>query len=139
MTTEFHTWLYGRFIEIQSNLRRKKLHRMNQGSNFLGGGFSNRDNAIQFRRESQPQHLKALFFLINSLINFYINSTSVLRPKMKQNQLSFSSTEINNPLPAPVHSVLQIKFKFRSQFQLLMADRTQNREQYHQHRQQYYR
>ena len=24
MTTEFHIWLYGRFIEIQSNLRREK-------------------------------------------------------------------------------------------------------------------
>ena len=29
MTTVFHTWAYGRFIEIQSNLRRKKLHRAN--------------------------------------------------------------------------------------------------------------
>ena len=25
MTTEFHTWVYGRFKEIQSNFRRKKL------------------------------------------------------------------------------------------------------------------
>ena len=33
MTTLFHGWLYGRFIEIQSNLRRKKLHRINQGFN----------------------------------------------------------------------------------------------------------
>ena len=44
MTTVFHTWPYGRFI--QSNLRRKKLHRTNQGSNFLGGSFSNR-NCLQ--------------------------------------------------------------------------------------------
>ena len=61
MTTVFHAWAYGRFIEIQNNLRRKKLHRTNQGSNSLGGSFSNRDNVrapIQFRRESQPQHLK---------------------------------------------------------------------------------
>ena len=29
VTTVFHTWACGRFIEIQSNLRRKKLHRMN--------------------------------------------------------------------------------------------------------------
>ena len=29
VTTVFHTWAYGRFIDIQSNLRRKKLHRMN--------------------------------------------------------------------------------------------------------------
>ena len=28
VTTVFHTWAYGRFIHIQSNMR-KKLHRMN--------------------------------------------------------------------------------------------------------------
>ena len=59
MATVFHAWLYGIFIEIQSNLKGKKFHRMNQGSNFLGGSFSNRDNVralIQFRRESQPQN-----------------------------------------------------------------------------------
>ena len=44
MTAVFHARLYGRFIEIQRNLRRKKLRRTNQGSNFLGGSFSNRDN-----------------------------------------------------------------------------------------------
>ena len=44
VTTVFEAWVYGRFIEIQSNLRRKKLHRTNQGFNFLGGSFSNRDN-----------------------------------------------------------------------------------------------
>ena len=37
MTQVFH----GRFI--QRKLRRKKLPRTNQGSNFLGGSFSNRD------------------------------------------------------------------------------------------------
>ena len=55
MTTVFHAWPYGRFIEIQSDLRRKKLHRTNQSSNFLGGSLSNRDNIrapIQFKRES---------------------------------------------------------------------------------------
>ena len=36
--------LYGRFIEIQSNLRTKKLHTTNQGSNFLGGSVSDKDN-----------------------------------------------------------------------------------------------
>ena len=66
MTTVFHAWSYGRFIEIQSNLRRKKLHRTNQGSNFLEGSFSNRANVrapIQFGRDSQPQHLKRRFSL----------------------------------------------------------------------------
>ena len=35
MTIVFHTGLYGKFIEIQDNLRRKKLQRTNQGSIFL--------------------------------------------------------------------------------------------------------
>ena len=50
------------------------------------------------------------------------NSTSVFR-LVKQNKQSFSSIEINNSLPAPVHSVLQIRFKFRSQSQLLLQMR----------------
>ena len=83
MTTVFYTWPYGRFIEIQSNFRRKNLYRRNQGSNFLGISFSNRDNVrapIQFRRESQLQHLKRCFFLKNRPIHFYVNRTSVFRP-----------------------------------------------------------
>ena len=61
MPTVFHVRLYGRFKEIQNNLRRKKLDRANQGPNFLRGSFSNRDNVralIQIRRERQTQHLK---------------------------------------------------------------------------------
>ena len=61
MTTVFDTWLYGRFIKIQSNLRRKKLHRSNQGSNFLGGSFSNRDNVgapFQIEKKVNPRILK---------------------------------------------------------------------------------
>ena len=121
MKAVFHKWPYGRFIEIQSNLRRKKLHRTNQGSNFLGGSFRNRDNVrapIQFRRESQPQHLKRLFFFENRPVHFHVNSTSVIRP-VKRNQLSFSSIEVNKPFLTPVHSISQIRFKFRSQFYLL--------------------
>ena len=44
MTTVFHAWSYGRFTEIQSNLKRKKRYRKNRCFNFLGGSFSNRDN-----------------------------------------------------------------------------------------------
>ena len=57
--------LYGRFIEMKSNLRRKKFHKTNKGSNFLGGSFSNRDNErdpIQFRKEKEPQDLERWFF-----------------------------------------------------------------------------
>ena len=42
------------FKEIQSNLRRKKLHRANQSSNFLRDSFNIRNNLrapIQVRRE----------------------------------------------------------------------------------------
>ena len=45
MTTVFHAWQYGRFKDIQSKLRKKKLHRTNQGSNFLGGSFRNNERA----------------------------------------------------------------------------------------------
>ena len=89
MTTVFHAWLYGRFIGIQSNLRRKSLHRTNQGSNCLGGSFCNRDDvraSIQFWTETQPKHLKRWFFLKDRSIHLHINSTSVIRP-VNQNQL----------------------------------------------------
>ena len=46
MTTVFHVRSYGRFMEIQSKLSRKKLHTSNQGSNFLGNSFSDRDKII---------------------------------------------------------------------------------------------
>ena len=88
MTTVFHAW---GFIEIQSNLRRKKLHRTNQSSNFVRGSFSNTDNVkalIQSGRESQPQHLKRWFFLKKRPIHFHINSTGTIRP-FKRNELSF--------------------------------------------------
>ena len=61
MATVFHARLHGRFMEIQSNLRRKKLHRTNQDSNFLGGSFSNIDYVralIQFRRKRKLHYLK---------------------------------------------------------------------------------
>ena len=40
MTKAFHIRLYGGFIEIKSNFGRKKVHRTNQDSNFLGYRFS---------------------------------------------------------------------------------------------------
>ena len=98
MTTVFRAWLHGRFIEMQSNLTRKKLHRTNQGFHPLGGRISNRDRdlrgSVHFRREIQPQHLKRWFFLRKRPIHFHINSTSIIGP-VKRNQFSFSSIEIS--------------------------------------------
>ena len=106
MTTVLHTWLYGRFIEIQSNLRREKLRRPNQGSSFLGGSFSNRDNVrapIQLRRESQPQHLVRDDFSSSIDQSIFTSISPVFLDQ--SNETSFSSIEINKPLSAPVHGV----------------------------------
>ena len=51
---------HGRFIEMQSNLTRKKRHRTNQGSNFLGDSFSNRDNE-RAPIKSTPASQKIIF------------------------------------------------------------------------------
>ena len=121
MISVFHVWPYGRFTEIQSNLRRKKLDRTNQRTNFLGRNFINRNNVrvpVQLRREIQPQHIKTQCFLKNRPISFHVNSTSVII-LAKRSQLRFSSNETNKPLSLPVYSVSQIRFKFRNQFQLL--------------------
>ena len=83
MATVFHARLYGRFIEINSSLRRKKLHRTNQGSSFLKGTLSNRENertTIQLREERKPHHLKKLFVFKIRPIHLYIISTKVARP-----------------------------------------------------------
>ena len=70
----------------------------------------------QFNLEEKnyPSIWKDDFNSKNRTIHFHINGTSV--SPVKLNELSFSSIEITKPLPAPIHSVLQIRFKFRNQF-----------------------
>ena len=79
MTTVFYERPYGRFKEIQSNPRIKKLHTTNQGSNFLKSTWDNIRTPIQFRRESWLQHLKRWFFPKNRPIHFQINGTSAIK------------------------------------------------------------
>ena len=58
--TLLHARPYGKFIDTQQPQERETSE-TNQGYNFLGGSFSNRDNIttpIQFRREKQSQYLK---------------------------------------------------------------------------------
>ena len=105
MTTAFHASAYGRFTEIESNLRRKQLQRMSQSSNLLGGSFSNSNDVraqLNLEEKVNPSTLKEDFFLENRPIHFHINIISAVRP-IKGNKLSFSSIEINKP---PVHFVL---------------------------------
>ena len=62
--TSFHAWPHGRLIEIQINLRRKKLSTTNPGSSFHGGSFSNTDHTrAQFNLEEKvnPRILKDNF------------------------------------------------------------------------------
>ena len=117
MTIVFHAWSYGRCIEIQSNLMRKKLHRMNQGFNFIGGSFTNRNNVrapIQFRRERQAKHLKdefssrtdqAIFTSIAPALLMWnetswvfpaLKSTSHFLPQLTVSYRSDSSSEANS-------------------------------------------
>ena len=64
MTTVFHAWSYGRFIEIQNNLSRKKLPEQNKAQIFLEAIL-----AIEIMQESQsslekkvnPSNLKLVF------------------------------------------------------------------------------
>ena len=72
MKTVFHAWADNRFIEIQGSFRGKKLHWLNQGSNFLGCSFSNRDNVgAPIQEKLNPSLLKDYF---SSMI-FHINRT----------------------------------------------------------------
>ena len=77
---------------------------------------------MQFTSEDQPQYLKISFFLKNKPIHLQFNRTTVIRP-VKENQLTFPSIEINKQLLDPVHRVLQIRFKLRTQFKLLLQIR----------------
>ena len=90
---------------MQSNLRRKKFHRTNHGSNFLGGSFSNRENVripIQFRRESQPQYLKRSFFLKKRPIIFTSIAPVLLDWSNKTSWVFPALTSKSNFLPSPV-------------------------------------
>ena len=100
MMAVFHTSLCGIFIEIQSNLSGKKLHRTTKGSSFLVGIFSNKDNIrapIQFRRESQPQHPKILDQLILTSIAPVLldqsSETSLVFPTLKSTSTSCHSPQ----------------------------------------------
>ena len=68
---------------------------MNQGSNFLGGSFSNRDNVrapIQFRRESQPQHLKS-WFISRTDPSIFISVAPVLLERSNEASWVFPALE----------------------------------------------
>ena len=64
MTTVSHTWTYGRLIEYRASSGERNFMERIKAQIFLEAVLAT-DNVrapIQFRRESQPKHLKRLFF-----------------------------------------------------------------------------
>ena len=60
MTIVSHVRSEGRLIKIKDNIKRKRLLRGNQASNFLGDSFSNKGKLsypIQFKPKRQSQYL----------------------------------------------------------------------------------
>ena len=56
MTTVFYAGPYGRFTEIKTNLKIKKLYGVHQDCNLIGGSSSDSNNVgplIQYRREEK--------------------------------------------------------------------------------------
>ena len=85
MTTVFHAWSYGSFIEIRATSGERNFieqtFKQQTCPNFLGGSFSSRGNVrspLQFWRESKSQHLKIWFFLKSRPISIPASVASVL-------------------------------------------------------------
>ena len=100
-TKVFHARLYGRFIEIKSNFKRTKLHKVNEDSNLSRGSLSNRDNIrvpIQFKGKRHYQNLKKWLFFKNRPIQFQINTTRVITPVKWSIFLSIEKNKNKNKL-----------------------------------------
>ena len=76
MTTVFHVWLYGRFIEIQNNLMKKKLQRTNQGSNFLGDNLERKVNPSILKDDLPSRTNTSIFTSIVPVLLDQSNETS---------------------------------------------------------------
>ena len=77
MATVFHGRPYDKFIEMKVDFRRKVLRKMNQGSSFPQGSFSNGYSVravIQFRGERRVQYLKRKFFINGRPSQFHIKT-----------------------------------------------------------------
>ena len=105
MTTVFHVWPYGGFIEIQRNLRKKKLHRTNQSSNFLTDSCSNRVPQSSLEEKVNPSTLKdefssradpSIFTSVAPVLLEQSNSTSWVFPALKSTSHLLPSKFVNS-------------------------------------------
>ena len=107
MTRIFHGRSYDTFIEIKSNPRRKKLHRMNKASNFNGGSVSGRDNiraSIRFKKKSNHKILKDSSSL-KTEASIFTSIAPELSNRSNKTSWGFFQHEINNSLTGAVLSV----------------------------------
>ena len=116
MATAFHARRYCKFIEIKSNLRRKKLH----------SNFSNRDNVrapIQLRRESMiciiysclPRlWVEIILFSIDSILQITSLRKVVNRRKMWRTPASTGYSCEDFPSTTTQSNLLLRKEKIRS-------------------------
>ena len=114
-------------------------HRTNQCSSFPGRNFSNGGNArapIQFRRESQLQHVKSefpsrtdpsIFTSIAPVLLDQSNKTSSVFPALKSTSHFLAQ------------SIVSLRSDWSSEATDQMPDPIQSRQYYHQHRYQCYR
>ena len=76
MTVVFHARPRRRFMEIMNNSEKKKLHRTNQRSNFLGGSFidgTKEKNTLASRNAADEKNLHPEFFF------FFINLIEIFK------------------------------------------------------------
>ena len=92
----FHGRPYSKLIEIKSNLRRKKPHRVDQGSSYLGGSFNNRDQEPQ----SNLEETRDFFVFKNKHTHFTTNGNRVIT-MVKEHKLNYSSIEIKEAISCP--------------------------------------
>ena len=78
MTTVFHVRTQDTFTERKGNLWRKKRCRTNQGSNFLGGSFSNWDNV------RVQKSFYCLWFITCSVAPVFMFDETILAIQWKQ-------------------------------------------------------
>ena len=93
MTTVFHARINSKFIEIKSNLKRKKFHKMNQGSNFLGASFTEtmKQPLSNLEETGRKRSLKNYFFM-KRFIHFHINISRFIRTIYKKTEFSTIKT-----------------------------------------------
>ena len=126
MATVFHVLPYGRVIEIQSNLRRKKLHRTNQNSNFLGAiepqsNFEEKVNPSILKDDFSSRTDPFIFTSIPPVLLDRSNETSWVLSALKSTSHFLSQSTVSRR-----SDYIRSQFKLLSQIRCLIKLRVEN-------------